>query len=148
MLDDFLVHAIDTSQAASTGIKRTSDRDNHLVDILNLNLKNFQLNTGCQNRSRVSKPEQNRRRVSKPLDERSTWIPRANTSPEEADLPAVKRLLLFASRAKLKTHFHCKHLRHLPGGQPIACPHSRCDATFNGTMHLQNHIEVVHRTPI
>ncbi len=36
MLDDFLVHAIDTSQAASTGIKRTSDRDNYLVDILHV----------------------------------------------------------------------------------------------------------------
>jgi len=36
MLDGLLVHAVDTSQAAPTGIKRTSDRDNHLVDILHV----------------------------------------------------------------------------------------------------------------
>ena len=32
-------------------------------------------------------------------------------------------------------------------GQPIVCPHPRCDAILNGIMLLQNHAEVVHKTP-
>ncbi len=32
-------------------------------------------------------------------------------------------------------------------GQPIACPHPRCDVSLNSTKHLQNHAEVVHKTP-
>ena len=63
------------------------------------------------------------------------------------DLQTADRLKTFASRGDLKKHFHRKHLRHHPDGQPIRCPHPRCDVTMNGTMHLQNHAEVVHKTP-
>jgi len=63
------------------------------------------------------------------------------------DLSAADRLKTFASRDDLKKHFHRKHLRHHPDGQPIACPHPRCEATLNGKMHLQSHAELVHKTP-
>jgi len=63
------------------------------------------------------------------------------------DLSVADRLKTFASRGDLKKHFHRKHLRHHPNSQPIACPHPRCDVILNGTMHLQNHAEKVHRTP-
>jgi hypothetical protein len=63
------------------------------------------------------------------------------------DLSAVDRLRAFASRGDLKKHFHRKHLRHHPDGQPIVCPHPRCDVTLNCKMHLQSHAEVVHKTP-
>jgi len=62
-------------------------------------------------------------------------------------LPTTDRLKTFASRGDLKKHFHRKHLRHHPDGQPIVCPHPRCDVTLNGTLHLQNHAENVHKTP-
>ncbi|CAF9942110.1 MAG: hypothetical protein HETSPECPRED_005169 [Heterodermia speciosa] len=62
------------------------------------------------------------------------------------DLSAADRLKTFASRGDLKKHFHRKHLRHHPDGQPIACPHPRCDVILNGGMHLQNHAEVMHKT--
>ena len=63
------------------------------------------------------------------------------------DLSIMIRLKTFASRGDLKKHFHRKHLRHHPDGQPIACPHPRCDVSLNSTKHLQNHAEVVHKTP-
>jgi len=63
------------------------------------------------------------------------------------DLSAADRLKTFASRGDLKKHLHRKHLRHHPDGQPIVCPHPRCDVTLNDKMHLQNHAEVVHKTP-
>lgn len=62
-------------------------------------------------------------------------------------LPALKRLWSFSSHDGLKRHFHRKHLRHHPDGQPIACPHPRCDIDLNHKMHLQNHAQVVHETP-
>jgi hypothetical protein len=66
---------------------------------------------------------------------------------DNEELSAADRLKTFASRGDLKKHFHRKHLRHHPNHQPIACPHPRCDVTLNGTRHLQNHAEVVHKTP-
>jgi hypothetical protein len=63
------------------------------------------------------------------------------------ELSAADRLKTFASRGDLKKHFHRKHLRHHPDHQPIACPHPRCEATLTGKMHLQNHADVVHKTP-
>lgn len=63
------------------------------------------------------------------------------------ELPDIKRLKPFASRGDLKKHFHRKHLRHHPDGQPIACPHPRCDVVFEREMYLQNHAEEVHKTP-
>ena len=63
------------------------------------------------------------------------------------ELSAPDRLKTFASRGDLKKHFHRKHLRHHPDHQPIACPHPRCDIPLNGTMHLQNHAALVHKTP-
>ena len=62
------------------------------------------------------------------------------------DLSAPDRLKTFASHGDLKKHFHRKHLRHHPNGQPIACPHPRCEVILNDAMHLQNHAEVVHKT--
>ncbi|KAL8626100.1 hypothetical protein Q9189_008220 [Teloschistes chrysophthalmus] len=62
------------------------------------------------------------------------------------DLSAADRLKAFATRGDLKKHFHRKHLRHHRDGQPIACPHPRCDVTLDGAMHLQSHAEVVHKT--
>ncbi|KAL8799611.1 MAG: hypothetical protein Q9182_005762 [Xanthomendoza sp. 2 TL-2023] len=61
------------------------------------------------------------------------------------DLSVADRLKAFAARGDLKKHFHRKHLRHHPDGQPIACPHPWCDVTLDGAMHLQNHAEVVHQ---
>ncbi len=63
------------------------------------------------------------------------------------DLFIADRLKTFASRGDLKKHFHRKPLRHHRDGQPIACPHPRCDVSLNSTKHLQNHAEVVHKTP-
>jgi len=63
------------------------------------------------------------------------------------ELSAPDRLKTFASRGDLKKHFNRKHLRHHPDHQPIACPHPSCDVTLNGTMHLQNHAALVHKTP-
>lgn len=63
------------------------------------------------------------------------------------DLPAGDYLKAFAARGDLKKHFHHKHLRHHPHGQPIVCPHPRCDVILNGIMHLQNHAEVMHKIP-
>ena len=63
------------------------------------------------------------------------------------DLPAADRLKTFAARGDLKKHFHRKHLRHHPNDQPTACPHPRCNVMLKNTMHLQNHAEVVHKTP-
>lgn len=62
-------------------------------------------------------------------------------------LSAEKRLWSFHSHGDLKKHFDRKHLRHHPEDQPIVCPHPRCDAILTGKMHLQNHAEVVHKTP-
>ena len=63
------------------------------------------------------------------------------------ELSAADRLKTFASRGDLKKHFHRKHLRHYLDGQPIVCPHPRCDVTLNDKIHLQSHAEVVHKTP-
>ena len=62
------------------------------------------------------------------------------------ELSAPDRLKAFASRGDLKKHFQRKHLRHHPDHQPIACPHPSCNVTLNGTMHLQNHAALVHKT--
>jgi len=61
-------------------------------------------------------------------------------------LPDAKRLKPFSSCGDLKKHFHRKHLRHHPDGQPIACPHPRCDVVFERIMYLQNHAKIVHKT--
>jgi len=63
------------------------------------------------------------------------------------DLSATDRLKTFAARGDLKKHFHRKHLRHHPDGQPIACPHPRCDVISTCTTHLQNHAALIHKTP-
>ena len=63
------------------------------------------------------------------------------------ELSAPNCLKTFASCGDLKKHFHRKYLCHHPDHQPIACPHPSCEATLTGKMHLQNHAEVVHKTP-
>ncbi len=62
-------------------------------------------------------------------------------------LPAETRLKSFHSHGDLKKHFHRKHLRHHPDSQPIVCPHPRCEATLKNKTHLQNHAELMHKTP-
>ena len=62
-------------------------------------------------------------------------------------LPAEKRLWYFSSRADLKRHFIRKHLRHYVDNQAIVCPHPLCEETLKNKMYLQNHAEVVHKTP-
>ena len=54
----------------------------------------------------------------------------------------------FRDRDGLKRHFHRKHLRHYPDGQPIDCPHPECDAELSHKQHLQNHAAVVHKSLI
>ena len=103
-----------------------------------------------------------RRRVNVKVEEKQTSVsPPPNLSemlPVECkatqcifylgneDLSAADRLKVFAARGDFKKHFHRKHLRHHPDGQPIACLYPRCDVTLEGAMHLQNHAEVVHKT--
>ena len=62
------------------------------------------------------------------------------------DLSVGHRLKTFAARGDLKKHFHRKHFRHYPEGQPIACPYPRCDATLAGKKHLQNYATWVYKT--
>ena len=62
-------------------------------------------------------------------------------------LATETRLKSFRSRYDLKKRFHCKHLRHHQDGHPIACPHPRCQDVLTSTMNLQNHAELVHKTP-
>ncbi len=62
-------------------------------------------------------------------------------------LPTETRLKSFHSRGDLKKHFHRKHLRHHQDGHLIACPHPRCQDVLTSTMYLQNHAELVHKTP-
>ena len=61
------------------------------------------------------------------------------------DLPNEDRLKTFWARGDLKKHFHRKHLRHHPDDEPIACPHPRCDITFERKTCFQNHVERVHK---
>ena len=65
----------------------------------------------------------------------------------QEDLAVATRLRPFHSRGDLKKHFQRKHLRYHPEGQPIACPHPKCHVDLTGTMHLQNHAALVHKTP-
>lgn len=62
-------------------------------------------------------------------------------------LPTETRLKYFHSRGDLKKHFHRKNLRHHPDGHLIACSHSRCQDILTSKMHLQNHAELIHKTP-
>ena len=55
------------------------------------------------------------------------------------------RLKIFAFRDDLKKHFHRKHLRHHSESQSIACSHFQCNVILNDTMHLQNHVEMMHK---
>ena len=50
------------------------------------------------------------------------------------DLSAADWWKIFASRGDLKKHFHRKHLRHHPSGQPVGCHHPRYDIVLNGAM--------------
>lgn len=64
----------------------------------------------------------------------------------QTELSLELRVKAFHSPGDLKKHFHRKHLRHYPDGEPITCPHPLCDANLNHKMHLQNHAETVHKT--
>lgn len=63
------------------------------------------------------------------------------------ELPVMKRLWSFSSRGDGKRQFNCKHLRHHPDRQPIACPHPRSDIDLSSKMHLQDHAAVAYKTP-
>ena len=62
------------------------------------------------------------------------------------ELSLEDRRKTFRNRDGLKRHFHRKHLRHNPDGEPIDCPHPKCDAGLSDKVHLQNHAATVHKT--
>jgi hypothetical protein len=64
----------------------------------------------------------------------------------KVDLAYELRTKPFHSRAGLKKHFDRKHLRHIPDGQTIDCPHPACDKRLSNKKHLQNHAATVHKT--
>ncbi|KAK4570554.1 hypothetical protein LTR86_002636 [Recurvomyces mirabilis] len=62
-------------------------------------------------------------------------------------LPIELRMSEFRNRDGLKRHFLRKHLRHLPAGQAIKCPHPRCsDQWLDHADHVRNHAATVHGT--
>ena len=62
------------------------------------------------------------------------------------NLSIFDRLKTFASRDDFKKYFHRKHLRHHFEDQSIVCFHFRCDVILNDAMHLQNYVEIMHKT--
>ena len=64
----------------------------------------------------------------------------------KVDMILKLRTKAFHSRGDLKRHFERKHLRHLPDGEPIDCPHPECNAKLSHKNHLQNHAATVHKT--
>ena len=63
-----------------------------------------------------------------------------------SELLLEKRRKTFRNRDGLKRHFHRKHLRHYPDGEPIDCPHPNCDAGLSDKVHLQNYTATVYKT--
>ena len=63
------------------------------------------------------------------------------------EIPSEKRLKCFHSRGDLKKHIFRHHFSHHQSGVPIDCPHPRCKISLSTTSHLQNHAEMVHKTP-
>lgn len=64
------------------------------------------------------------------------------------NLSVFDRLKTFANRDDFKKHFHRKHFRYHFNDQSIVCFHFRCDVILNDAMHLQNHVEMMHKTRI
>jgi hypothetical protein len=64
----------------------------------------------------------------------------------KADLANELRIKTFHSRGDLKKHFERKHLRHIPDGRAIDCPHPACEKRLSNKEHLQNHAAAVHKT--
>jgi len=64
----------------------------------------------------------------------------------QSELPLEHRKKTFRNHDGLKRHFHRKHLRHHPDGEPIDCPHPECNARLCNKAHLQNHAATVHKT--
>lgn len=62
------------------------------------------------------------------------------------DLTAEERTHTFSARGDLKKHFKRKHLRYIPEGEAIDCPHPECNAKLEHKQHLQNHAATVHKT--
>lgn len=62
-------------------------------------------------------------------------------------LPTDLHLKSFYSRGDLKRHFWRKYLQHHPNGQSIKCSHPKCKISLQNKTHLQNHAELVHKTP-
>ena len=46
----------------------------------------------------------------------------------QAELSLELRVNAFYSRGDLRRHCYRKHLRHYPDGEPIYCPHPKCEA--------------------
>jgi hypothetical protein len=62
------------------------------------------------------------------------------------DFDYERRTKPFRRRDGLKKHFESVHLRHIPDGQAIDCPHPECNERLSNKQHLQNHAAKVHKT--
>ena len=62
------------------------------------------------------------------------------------DLAHERRTKAFHRRDGLQKHFESAHLRHIPDGQAIDCPHPECEEWLSDKKHLQNHAARVHKT--
>jgi hypothetical protein len=62
------------------------------------------------------------------------------------DLAYERRTKAFHRRDGLQKHFESAHLRHIPDGQVIDCPHPECNERLSHKQHLQNHAATVHKT--
>jgi hypothetical protein len=62
------------------------------------------------------------------------------------DLAYERRTKAFRRRDGLQKHFESAHLRHIPDGQAIDCPHPECNERLSHKQHLQNHAATIHKT--
>ena len=62
------------------------------------------------------------------------------------ELAYERRTKAFRRRDGLQKHFKSAHLRLIPDGQAIDCPHPECGERLSHKQHLQNHAATVHKT--
>ena len=62
-----------------------------------------------------------------------------------ANLTYDRRTKAFHRRDALQKRFRA-HLRHIPDGKEIACPHPECNERLRHKQHIQNHAARVHKT--
>ena len=61
------------------------------------------------------------------------------------DLAYKHRIKASHRRDALQKHFRA-HVRHIPDGQAIDCPHPECSERLSHKQHLQNHAATIHKT--